>query len=57
MKNLKILASEHVQSKELAWVEVEKEIMTRDLIDRNNEVVVLNRSERASCRERVSSPV
>jgi len=32
-------ASEHVQSKELAQVEEEKEMLAKEIIDKNNEVV------------------
>ena len=38
---LKIPASEHMQSRELAQGEGEKEILAKDLIDKNNEVVAL----------------
>lgn len=36
---MKILGSEHVQTKELVHIELEKEKLTKELVDRNDEVV------------------
>jgi len=36
-----MLGSEHVQSKELTQVEEEKDILSKELIDRKNEIVAL----------------
>ena len=38
---VKMLVIEHAQSKELAQVEEEKEILAKELIERNNEIVAL----------------
>lgn len=36
-----MLGSEHIQTPELAQVEAEKEVLVKNLIDRNEEVIIL----------------
>ena len=55
-KKLKIPTYEHIQSKGLAQVEVENETLVNKLINKNNEVVVLNKQV-AELQQRIDSHI
>lgn len=53
---MKMSGSEHVQSKDLAQVEEENDILAKDLIDRNNEILALKQQE-AKLKKRIDSNI